>query len=156
MAAFDIFNDHRYPTLPADAKGGLRGGDEVEPGSWIANVTIPISEDEEEDTVLDRIAPKVDDGEDRALIPTLPGESQLLSPLMLWWRCCSPYRSSLATTRVRGIQRWRWKVRSRRYRSRQYSRRPSSDYRRWSMRPSSFTPTTPSGRCSGQPSLTDL
>jgi hypothetical protein len=83
VATFDIFNGHRYPTLPGEAKGGLRGGREVAPGNWIADVTIETDEDEE--TVLDRIAPKVYDSEDRALIPTLPGESQLLSPLMLWW-----------------------------------------------------------------------
>ncbi len=80
---FEIFNDHRYPTLPADAKGALRGEREIEPGSWLANVTIPTDQDNE--ALLDQVAPKIYDSSDRALIPTLPGETQLLSPLMLWW-----------------------------------------------------------------------
>jgi hypothetical protein len=82
VPSFGIFHDHRYPTLPSDTKAALRGG-EFAPGNWIADLTIPT--DEEEETVLDKIAPKAYDGDDRALIPTLPGESQLLSPLMLWW-----------------------------------------------------------------------
>ena len=85
VPAFDVFHDRRYPTLPPNAKGGLRGGRELKAGSWIADVAIPTDGDEDEDALLDRVAPKVYDGEDRALIPSLPGESGLLSPLMLWW-----------------------------------------------------------------------
>jgi hypothetical protein len=39
----------------------------------------------DEDQALDLIAPKLYGGEHRALIPKLPGEAELLSPLMLWW-----------------------------------------------------------------------
>lgn len=84
VQGLEVLADDRYPTLPSKAKGTLRGGPNALPaGSWIADVIVPGVGDDE--STLDRIAPKPYGGKERALIPTLPGQGELLSPLMLWW-----------------------------------------------------------------------
>jgi hypothetical protein len=80
-----VFEGGRYPTLPADAKGALRArSGELGPGNWFADINLP-GRAREDAGVLDSIAPTVYGGRDRALIPAFPGQSQVLSPLMLWW-----------------------------------------------------------------------
>ena len=83
VRGFDVFANGRYPTLPADTKAAMRGGREIEAGSWVADIEIPATSNR--DDLLDEIAPQLYAGQDRALIPTLPGESGVLTPLMLWW-----------------------------------------------------------------------
>jgi hypothetical protein len=81
-SGLEVFRGGRYPTIPIGVTGSLRGGTEIEPGSWIADSVFPGSV---ADQALDPVAPKVYGTDSRALIPTLPGESDVLSPLMLWW-----------------------------------------------------------------------
>jgi hypothetical protein len=70
----------RYPTLPLDTKYALKSGDLGGPGNW----AVVLEWSEEHD--LDKIAPEMlDETKSRALIPTLPGQSELLTPLMTWW-----------------------------------------------------------------------
>jgi hypothetical protein len=73
----------RYPTLPPDTEwyGKAESGDLGGPGNW----AIVVLWDEEHD--LDKIAPTVGttDANARQLIPTLPGQEAILSPLMTWW-----------------------------------------------------------------------
>jgi hypothetical protein len=69
----------RYPTFPDDTRWALKGNPDPEnrPGSWA--VVVEWSADHD----LDRIAPEI--GPSRQLIPTLPGQSEIVSPLMTWW-----------------------------------------------------------------------
>ena len=73
----------RYPTLPADTMWKDKGGsaDLGGLGNWAS--VVEWSEDHD----LDKIAPKVGslDAHARQLIPTLPGQQAILSPLMTWW-----------------------------------------------------------------------
>jgi hypothetical protein len=84
VEGLEVFTGGRYPTLPDGTTGGLRGGREIAAGSWLADVAIPDVKDDH-DAVLDRVAPQFYGGSQRALIPTLPDEPELLTPLMLWW-----------------------------------------------------------------------
>jgi hypothetical protein len=69
----------RYPTLPTDTRWAPKEmPDEIaRPGSWGVVVEWSDSHD------LDAIAPDGSSG--RNLIPTLPGQAEILSPLMTWW-----------------------------------------------------------------------
>jgi len=72
----------RYPTLPADTEWQNKAGSEaLGPGSWA--IVVHWSENHD----LDKIAPQVGtvDAHTRHLIPTLPGQPEILSPLMTWW-----------------------------------------------------------------------
>ena len=72
----------RYPTLPNDAAKKLQWTDGFsEEGNWIVDVAWRMSA---ESHLVEAIAPAGFDDQ-RWLIPLLPGESQLLSPLMSWW-----------------------------------------------------------------------
>jgi hypothetical protein len=73
----------RYPTLPQDTTWATKGSsdDLGGPGNWA--VVLEWSEAHD----VDKIAPEMGtmDANTRQLIPTLPGQSELLSPLMTWW-----------------------------------------------------------------------
>jgi hypothetical protein len=73
----------RYPTLPADTKWKDKGGSEDlgGPGNWAIVVEWSDKHD------ADKIAPRVGtmDANARQLIPTMPGQEAILSPLMTWW-----------------------------------------------------------------------
>lgn len=72
----------RYPTLPPDTTCAIKGhpADLGDRGSWA--VVLEWSDTHN----LDAIAPEISGGDKfRVLIPTLPGQSELLSPLMTWW-----------------------------------------------------------------------
>jgi hypothetical protein len=78
VGAIDTLGSGRYPTIPPRTAASLRGGREVEPGGWIADLQIPELE-EEADVVLDRLAPRRYDGRRRSLMlmpdprPLIPG-----------------------------------------------------------------------------------
>lgn len=73
----------RYPTLPADASKTVPAVEDVtESGHWMIGSSWSL---EGEWQTLDAVAPEVGLDGGRWLIPRLPDESQLLSPLMLWW-----------------------------------------------------------------------
>jgi hypothetical protein len=73
----------RYPTLPNDATKNIRETEDVtESGDWILSSSWPL---EGKWRSLDSVAPEAGLDGGRWLIPRLPDESQLLSPLMLWW-----------------------------------------------------------------------
>jgi hypothetical protein len=73
----------RYPTLPADTTWGNKGGPDSlsGPSDWAIVVEWSVDHD------LDEIAPEIPGGgaNARQLVPTLPGQSARLSPLMNWW-----------------------------------------------------------------------
>ena len=72
-----------YPTLPDNATKDVRAAEDLtESGDWIVGASWSV---EGEGRALDEVAPRTDLDGDRWLMPRLPGESQLLSPLMLWW-----------------------------------------------------------------------
>jgi hypothetical protein len=77
----EVFQGGRYPTVPSSAEAILRAAPtKLGPGNWILNLHVPAESEE-----LDKLAPKIYGGDKRALIPTLPEQSEPLSPLMLWW-----------------------------------------------------------------------
>jgi hypothetical protein len=71
----------RYPMLPADAKWGPKGSpdDLGGPGNWAMIAEWSDSYD------LDKIAPEIRGHNTREVIPTLPGQTELLPRLMTWW-----------------------------------------------------------------------
>ena len=70
----------RYPTLPLDTRYRLKSGDLGGAGNW----AVVLEWSEEHD--LDKIASEMHgEANSRALIPTLPGQSELFTPLMTWW-----------------------------------------------------------------------
>jgi hypothetical protein len=71
----------RYPTLPPDTKYALKRGELGGAGNWAVVLEWSAEHD------LDMIAPKIhgEAGDTRVLVPTLPGQSELLTPLMTWW-----------------------------------------------------------------------
>lgn len=73
-----------YPSIPPGTRMSMRGGAEVRPGGWIADLFIPTSQ-VDPTTVLDQIAPILDDAGTRAVMPRIGDESAPLPPFMLWW-----------------------------------------------------------------------
>jgi hypothetical protein len=75
----------RYPTIPPDARLTVPRPGQVElgPGNWIAW----LEWEEHQGQRLEDVAPKPPHQSEgsRTLVPTLPGHTQLLSPLMTWW-----------------------------------------------------------------------
>jgi hypothetical protein len=72
----------RYPTLPRDTTYALKGSssDLGPAGNWA--VVLEWSEGQD----FDKIAPELAGGTHaHALIPTLPEQSEMLTPLMTWW-----------------------------------------------------------------------
>ncbi len=73
------FDGSRYPTLPSNARVQVTSLPES-PGDWIASIAWSA-----EIASVEAVAPVTETGDERYLIPLLPGNDQLLSPLMLWW-----------------------------------------------------------------------
>jgi hypothetical protein len=70
----------RYPTLPPDTRAAIRQSEKPLPGGWIADAVWHPGQ-----ATLDTVAPIVEMGDSRCLIPLLPNQTEQLSPLMLWW-----------------------------------------------------------------------
>jgi hypothetical protein len=70
----------RYPTVPRDATSASQQRKIGELQSWNAFVRW-----REDQVSYDRVAPKTGFDSARYLLPSLPDQTKLMSPLMLWW-----------------------------------------------------------------------
>jgi hypothetical protein len=68
----------RYPSIPESATTTIQQVENDGERSWRAVIDWPECADS-----IDSVAPEIDGL--RYLIPSLPGQTQMLSPLMLWW-----------------------------------------------------------------------
>ena len=72
----------RYPSVPADARcRALPGNEELGPGNWAMDAFWKAEQPLDAVTCAD---PSDPDGS-RSLLPTLPGQDEVLNPLMMWW-----------------------------------------------------------------------
>jgi hypothetical protein len=70
----------RYPTIPAEAGATSVPREADNLRSWSGYVVWRVDE-----TPLEQVAPRPTFDDERYLIPLLPGQRKMLSPLLLWW-----------------------------------------------------------------------